>query len=381
MQKKRTEPYLSTYLHNKGRKLGLPIGGTFELTARCNFNCPMCYVHLNQPDVAHRELTAQQWIDLARQARDQGMVFVLLTGGEPFVRKDFCEIYGAMKKMGLLISINSNGSMLSGEILEKLLADPPFRMNISLYGGCNETYQFMCGQSAFHRVVENIRALRQAGVDVRINLSITPYNRQDLAKIHAISRELDVHIKGTSYMYPPIRVSGEYGGGNRLTVEEAADCAVQWDLLRFSPEEFALRAEAIRELKSIEPPDCPVESDVGVRCRAGSSSFWMTWDGRMLPCGMLPGPVAYPLEEGFQAAWGRILAQTRDIRTPAKCVSCPKKDVCGVCAAVCLTETGHFDQVPEYMCRMTDGIIEKTWEAYQSRKEERNADQEGTHQA
>ncbi len=379
MQKKQTEPYLSTYLHAKGRRLGLPISGTFELTARCNFNCPMCYVHLNQPGIAERELTAGQWIDLARQARDRGMVFVLLTGGEPFVRKDFFEIYGEMKKMGLLISINSNGSMLSGEILEKLLADPPFRMNISLYGGCNETYRSMCGQDAFAKVVENIRALRKAGVDVRLNLSITPYNRQDLEKIYEISRELDVHVKGTSYMFPPLRVSGEYGGGNRFTEAEAAEAAVAWDRIRFTPEEFALRAQAIRNLQSTDPPECPVEAEEGVRCRAGSSSFWMTWDGRMLPCGMMPVLEARPLEVGFQAAWEQIMAGTRTIRMPGKCTVCPKKEVCGVCAASCLTETGHFDQVPEYMCRMTDGIIEKTWEACQSGKEEDHADQEGTH--
>lgn len=116
MKKGLTEPYLSTYLHSKGARLGLPIAGNFELTARCNFQCPMCYVHLSQSDVnaVGQELTTAQWIDIARQAKDSGMVFALLTGGEPFVRKDFFEIYDAMREMGLMISINSNGSMLDG---------------------------------------------------------------------------------------------------------------------------------------------------------------------------------------------------------------------------------------------------------------------------
>ncbi len=378
MQRKQTEPYLSTYLHSKGARLGLPISGTFELTARCNFNCPMCYVHLKQEDVADRELSAERWISLAREARDQGMVFVLLTGGEPFVRKDFFEIYSAMKQLGLLISINSNGSMLSGEVLQRLLEDPPFRVNISLYGGSPETYRNMCGQNAFDRVVENIRALRQAGVDVRINLSITPYNRQDVAKIYGLTQELNVNIKGTSYMYPPIRVNGEFGGGNRLTEEEAAQAAVEWDMLRFTSEQFSLRAQAMARMEAVEPPDCPVESEEGVRCRAGSSSFWMTWDGKMLPCGMIPSPAAYPLETGFAKAWEYIRAEVKAIRTPEKCVSCPKRDVCGVCTAVCLTETGHFDQVPEYMCRMTDGIIQRTLQAESRRKELEHADQKRT---
>ena len=151
MSSNQTEPYISTYMHRKGRSLGLPIAGNFELTARCNFDCPMCYVHLKQKDMEAigKELSAEQWITLARQAKEQGMMFALLTGGEPFVRKDFFEIYEAMRAMGIMVSINSNGSMLSGEIRERLLENPPTRMNISLYGGCRETYRNMCGQDAF----------------------------------------------------------------------------------------------------------------------------------------------------------------------------------------------------------------------------------------
>ncbi len=373
LQRNQNEPYLSAYLHNKGRRLGLPVSGTFELTARCNFHCPMCYVHLSQEDAeaAGRELTAREWIDLAREAKNQGMVFALLTGGEPFVRKDFFEIYSAMKQMGILVSINSNGSMLSGPVLEKLLENPPFRVNISLYGGSNETYRNMCGRDAYETVVENIRALREAGVDVRLNLSITPYNHQDIGKICDAARELGVHVKGSSYMYPSIRVNGQqYGEGNRLSPDEAAEAGLQWDLLRFTPEQFAQRAEAMHALHPLAPEDCPLEIDAGVRCRAGSSSFWMTWDGRMLPCGMMPHPVAYPLEVGFQTAWNQIREATRAIRTPSQCAVCPKRDVCGPCAAICITETGYFDQLPEYKCRMTDALIEKTWQAYCQGKEQ-----------
>ncbi len=371
MERRQTEPYISAYLHGKGRRLGLPIGGTFELTARCNFNCPMCYVHLSREDqqARGRELTAGQWIDLARQARDAGMVFALLTGGEPFVREDFFEIYSAMKAMGLLISINSNGSMLQGEILEKLLADPPFRINISLYGGSEETYRNMCGQNAFDRVVENIRALRQAGVDVRLNLSITPYNVQDLEKILRLSRQLQVHVKASGYMYPPMRVDeSRVGTGNRLTEAQAAASTLQWDAFRLTEEEFSQRAEALHRLQGAQR-DCPMELDEGIRCRAGSSSFWLTWDGKMTPCGMMPHPAAYPLQDGFPAAWQQILEETKKIRTPKECAACPKREACSVCAAVCLTETGRFDGVPQYMCRMTQELIDQTWRAYRERKE------------
>lgn len=373
MNRKSTEPYLSTYFHAKGKKLGLPIAGNFELTARCNFNCPMCYVHMTEAQVAAtgKELTARQWLEIARQAKDRGMIFALLTGGEPLMRKDFFEIYKGMKAMGLLISINTNGSMLRGEILEQFLADPPCRFNISLYGGSNETYANMCGRPVYDQVKENIRALRKAGVEVSLNLSVTPYNRQDLDRIYADAVELDVNVRASSYMYPPIRLEdGTYGCGNRLSASDAAKCSVEWDLLRFDREEFAQRAQNMAQMVNEDKEGCPVESDEGIRCRAGSTSFWMTWDGRMLPCGMMTEPVAYPMEVGFEAAWEQIRHASAQVRTPAKCTACEYQEVCGVCAAVCYTETGRFDGVPEYVCEKTRQTVHFTQQAYAERKSE-----------
>lgn len=368
--KTNTEPYLSTYLHSKGRRLGLPIAGNFELTARCNFNCPMCYVHMSEEQVraSGRELTAAQWLDIAQAAKERGMIFVLLTGGEPLVRPDFFEIYRGMKEMGLLISINSNGSMLRGEILEKFIQDPPVRFNVSLYGGSNETYQRMCGRPVYDQVKENLRTLRQAGIDVSLNLSITPYNKDDLPMIYADAMELGVHVRASSYMYPPVRVNGEqFGCGNRLSATEAARCSVTWDELRFTEEEFRIRAENTRKLVNEHKEGCPVESGEGVTCRAGSSSFWMTWDGRMLPCGMMTTPEVYPLEVGFDAAWEQLRAATAAIRLPSACVDCSHKELCGVCAAVCFTETGRFDGVPTYICEKTREQVRLTEEVYAER--------------
>ena len=370
IERKQTEPQISRYLHARGARLGLPIGGNFELTARCNFDCPMCYVHLKQEDIdaQGRELTAEQWIDLARQARDAGMVFALLTGGEPFVRKDFFEIYHAMKEMGILISINSNGSMLRGEILDRLLEDPPTRINISLYGGSTDTYAAMCGRPAYDQVVENIRALKEAGVDVRLNVSITPYNRDDLEAICRKAGELGVHVKLASYMYPSIRVNGgKYGYGDRLSPEEAAKASVEWDRIRFEPEVFARRAEAMRQQTLVLESECGADPEEGVSCRAGRTAFWITWDGRMLPCGMMPRPEVRPLETGFEAAWKRLREETAGLRMPAACGSCPRRSACAVCAAVCVTETGEFNRVPAYMCRMTEAVIRETIKADEER--------------
>lgn len=360
LENNRTEPLVATYLHQKGGRLGLPVSGTFELTARCNFSCPMCYVHLYKEEIqmAGRELSTDEWITLARQARDAGMMFALLTGGEPLLRSDFFEIYGAMKDMGLMISVNSNGSLIKGENLRKFIDNPPFRMNISLYGGGRQTYINMCKADAFEQVADSIRALKEAGVEIRLNLSLTPYNADDIEKIFNISQELGVHIKCNTYMYPPMRKKGCAGSEvKRFTPEDAAKYMMQWDKLRLSPEEFALRCKNILSLTDYSAEGCTVSVEPNVRCRAGRSSFWLSWDGKMLPCGMMSAPAADPIKDGFLTAWECIKEKSKDIHLPVECTHCPKRKICNHCAAVCVTETGSFSDVPSYMCRYTDALV------------------------
>lgn len=115
-----TEPRLSSYLHARAYRSGTPLAGNFELTARCNFNCKMCYVHLTAEEQQRRgrELTADEWLAIAQEARSRGMLFLLLTGGEPLIRKDFRYLLTELKKMGLLVSVNSNGSLIDRDWLD-----------------------------------------------------------------------------------------------------------------------------------------------------------------------------------------------------------------------------------------------------------------------
>jgi hypothetical protein len=76
----------------------------------------------------------------------------------------------------------------------------------------------------------------------------------------------------------------------------------------------------------------------------------------MLPCGMMPGPVTYPMETGFSVAWEQLREAVKQIRMPQACTSCAKRKICCVCASVCVAETGAFDGVPDYVCRRTDAI-------------------------
>lgn len=355
------EPLWSRYIHQKAAKLGIPLSGNFELTTRCNFNCKMCYVHNNsQPDA----MTAEEWLALARQARDQGMVFVLLTGGEPFIRKDFKKIYSGMKKLGLLIQINTNASLIDDDTIEFLRRDPPLRINVTLYGGNNDTYRRLCGQPAFDTVVQNLRKMKAAGLQVRANASFTPYNAADVEEVFRICFDMDMAVKGTSYMFPPIRLNGDRFGDetHRFSSEEAAAYLLKCREQYMKPEQLATYCEGEFPADLVE--ECMDGEGEHMRCRAGSSAFWVTWDGRLLPCGMF-SMEGYSIKKmGFARAWQSVRDFCADLMMPAACTNCPEKKRCTVCAASAYCETGDLTKRPEYICRMTYELHRLTAEKY-----------------
>ncbi len=336
------EPLMVKYLHDKGAREGIPVSGTFELTQRCNFSCEMCYVH----DCKQKAdpLSAEDWLRLAHQAKEAGTVFLLLTGGEPLLREDFEQIYRALAKMGFLISINTNGSLLDN-YAELFSEFPPTRINVSLYGADNSAYSRLCGNEAFDRVMKSVEKMKELGISMRFNTIFTPKNISEYKKIADISKELLIPLKPATYTYPSVRLGGE-NKDSRFTPEEAAESIFAIDEYRFEKDFFI---EKTKQLLSL--PEGSKENTV--RCRAGRASFWVTADGTMLPCGMMPSPCAKPFETGFEKAWEDIKAATARIRLPEECTTCKYAGICHVCAAMCKAETGDFGKTPQYICRMT----------------------------
>ncbi len=349
------EPAFSSYLHAKARKEGFAVSGTFELTSRCNFRCKMCYIHSEECNKSTDELPAEWWIETGRRAVAQGLVFLLITGGEPLLRNDFPYIYTELKKMGLVVSLNTNGYLLKGEIAELFKKDPPFRINVSLYGASDDTYERFTGTRGFTQVIENIRNMREAGIDMRFNCSITPDNCEDIENIFNIAKELDMHIKTTPYMYPQMRVNGVAGQNSyRLSADDAAKYRVKWSELKYSTEEFIKRADSMKSIIELLEKDKTVPPATNkVMCRAGSSSFWINKSGEMSACGIIDK--AFDVKSlGFDGAWAEVKKSTHAIELPAECLSCKYRKICNVCAATCYTETGDFSSVPEYVCRFSE---------------------------
>lgn len=355
---------ITEYLYAKASRSRFPVSGTFELSPVCNFACKMCYVRKTRSQVlAHDRpmMTLEKWLKVAQEARDAGMLYLLLTGGEPFLWPDFWPLYEALSTMGLLISINSNGSLIDDAAIARLKKNPPDRINITLYGGSDAAYEALCGvKGVFHQVDRAIRGLKEAGIVVKLNCSLTPDNAADQAAIVQYAKDHDLLLTMTEYMFPPLRRDPSMVGKNqRFTPEEAALYHLRGMKLQMEPDAYT---ESLRRISAgtAEPlgldESCVDPRDGKIRCRAGSASFWITWDGWMTPCGMLPEPKTELAGRSFGEAWEDLGEISRRLALSGICPKCESRNLCHACAAMATAETGSASGVPQYLCRMVQAM-------------------------
>lgn len=356
----RYETPLTKLLFQKAEIQKLPLSGTFELSPICNFDCRMCYVHQTPEQVKknpRKMRTLEQWKNLADKAADAGMLYLLLTGGEPFLWPDFWELYEYVSKKGFVVSINSNGSLIDENAVEKLKKMPPSRINITLYGASTETYGRLCrNPDGFRKVDRAITFLREAGIQVKLNCSLTPDNVCDLEKIVTYAKERKLILEVATYMFPPLRKNpASVGRNERFTPREAAYWQIRRYQLQYENDRFVKFLEDLSN-GVVDPmgmdEGCYDPVDGKIRCRAGSASFWATWDGYLLPCGMMTEPKVDMDDCDFQKAWEELIKVTQQIWLSGICTKCKNQGICHACAAMELAENGELGKIPKYLCEM-----------------------------
>ncbi len=352
---------LTQLLYQKANRARTPLSGTFELSPLCNLSCRMCYVRKTAQQVRDHPrpmVTMEQWLRLAEEARQEGMLFLLLTGGEPFLWQGFQTLYEQLRSMGFVLSINSNGTLIDADTVSWLKQKPPQRVNVTLYGASNATYQRLCGRAGmFDRAVSAIDRLQAADVQVKINCSITPQNVQDFPQIVEFCQSRSLLLDAMTYMFPPVRRDASMVGENdRFTPAEAAFHALEKQRLLLAPEAYRAYLQELRDGLAAPPcaEDCATES--GIHCQAGRASFWITWDGYMTPCGMMNHPRVDLQTMNFQTAWRQTVAHTDALTINATCAACPNQRVCHACPAMAAAETGSHAGVPTYLCTMAEEL-------------------------
>ena len=343
----------------------IPLTGAFELLPVCNLDCKMCYVRLNMDEVNKQGglLPEEEWIEYASQARDAGLLYPLLTGGEPLLHPGFYRIFNAMEKMGLQISVNSNGTLINESVSKWFGAHVPTRINITLYGASEDTYQKHCGDgTAYGKVKNAVQFLRKYNVPFKFNVSITPENVDDLEDMMKYAKSVNAPIRVATYMFPPLRRDeGMVGKNHRLSPREAALARVKADWLQSDEHWFvgqAKRFEKFVPLTEEKLVGLGESREMGMTCRAGRSSFWLNWKGELGNCGMYTTHSVSLKGRKFKEVWEEVVKDTDEVRHLAFCNKCPNYHLCHACIAMVHNECGNTNGRPIYLCEMNQASAE-----------------------
>ena len=336
---------------------GRPINGSLELLPLCNMNCDMCYIRLSRSEMEKkgRLRTADEWIRLVDQMTRSGVLFLLLTGGEPLLFPDFKRLYLELRQRGMILTINTNGTLVDEEWAEFFGKHKPRRINVTLYGADNKAYERLCHYpGGFEKALKGVQMLKRQGVDVKINGSVTKENRKDMSSIYRIGKKMGVPVHMDTYMLPGIHERElPFDKQSRLLPEKAALAEIEMRKEEMPPDVFRKYAEEM--ILQIEKRNAVYPDQI--TCLAGNCSFAVSWDGRMRPCVTFEKPAVSAFEQGFEAAWRKISQKAKELRLSESCVRCPLRPVCKTCAASAYLETGSYDGVPEYLCRYTKEFV------------------------
>jgi radical SAM protein with 4Fe4S-binding SPASM domain len=302
----------------------------------------MCYVRYSARDncVKRDELTASSWVDIARQASEHGMVFLLLTGGEIFLRRDIFEIYEPLTKMGFIINLFSNGTLITNRIAERLASAPPNRMEITLYGATAKTYKDVTGAySGYERCCSGVEQLLKYKVPLGLKTTVTKDNFHEIESMRQMANNW-----GLSFSVFTLLSKRPDGGVNK--VEQCRLGAVECVNLeiRSNPTKWSDAEQTFSNLRQNN-----------FNCLAGKASFSVNPSGEINACLDLPHPRARIQEEGFFNAWKKVqMFVDNASAVSSTCANCDSSYYCRRCPAWSLMETGSLNQPVPYLCEIAD---------------------------
>jgi len=286
----------------------------WEVTGRCNVRCVHCYLDdKTQPGIplADRMRLLDRLVEI-------GGLWLQLTGGEALSDPHFEETYRAAWERGFLISVSTNGLLLSSWI-DLFRALPPKRIAVSLYGGSNGTYAAMTGETrqGFDRVAGSIRLAAAAGIRLRVSIIATKLNSHDIESMESLLKEIRVPFHVYTRLSPSLR-------SNPSPMEQMANIGRPATFFRESS-----------------------------RCAGGVFALHIHPSGKASPCKHLPGISADLLSEDDDAL--HALSDHPGRRAPSpRCASCRAASQCTTCAPI-LALYEKAGAIPAYVCATYPG--------------------------
>jgi len=320
----------------------VPVAASIELTMRCNLHCAHCYC---PPGDRGRELDTDEIKGVFDRMAEMGTLFLLMTGGDPLLRKDFPTLYSYAKERGMLVTVYTNGTLVTDEIAELWEALPPHQVEISLYGLTREVYEKVVGvKGSYDRCLAGIGRVLEGGHELALKCPVTRQNAHEIAGVAQLAKDL-----GVEFRYDPLILATMEGEQHPHALRLSAD------------EVVALEASDVEKDRAwrqylTEDEHPKLDSQRLFSCAAGRNFLHVDACGNVQVCLMVKNFKRSlrekSLERIYHDDFPEILSTRRD--QVSSCGDCAHRSTCDNCPGVALWETRRSDSQVDFACRLSE---------------------------
>jgi MoaA/NifB/PqqE/SkfB family radical SAM enzyme len=279
-----------------------------ELTYRCNLDCVFCY---NDLALAGKPLSLADYRTLIDDLATMGVLHLSLSGGEPLAHPDFFAIGAHARQRGFAVRVKSNGHALRGALARRLREEvDPYLIEVSLHGASAATHDRQTRVAgSFERLLANLAGLRELGLRVQLNSTLTAWNEAELAATFELADRLGLPLQVDPEVTPR-------DDGDRSPLDLAPSRAGVRRLFEIQAERLERAGAApVRVARHGDEPGAQAAS--GKHCGAGSSHLTIDPFGNVYPCVQWRRPVGNLHETAIAGIWSGSagLAEVRRIET------------------------------------------------------------------
>jgi len=336
----------------------LPRLVALETTGACNLSCVHCRASaVSKP--APDELTTREVKGLIDDMAGFSDPVLILTGGEPLLRKDIYEVASYASKRLSRVVLSTNGTLLTPEIASRLKEAGVSRVSISLDGASAKTHdEFRQVKGAFEGSLRGIEALKEAGLEFQINSTITRQNVGEIEDIYALARKLGAKALSIFMLVPTGRGKeieetelppGEYERVLNWICEKQVEVEESGEELFMrptcAPHYFRVMKQRVKEGKKAPEMRHGRLQSLTKGCLGGTAFAFISRTGEVFPCGYLPAKAGSIRESSFRSIWdnSKVFKELRDPKKlKGKCGRCEYKTVCGGCRARAYSRHGDY---------------------------------------
>ena len=309
---------------------------SWSTTNQCNLDCPHCYRDAGEP--LPGELTTSQARTMLEQISTVMDDFkpapkiMVFSGGEPLLRKDIYKLVAHAASLGMRPVFGTNGTLLTREVVQKLIDAGASAMGISLDSIDPDRHNEFRGMpDGFQKTLDGMRNCKEMGLRFQVHTTVMDWNYNEIEEITDLTVEMGGSAHHIFFLVPTGRAAFLAKGIMKAQkYEEILDRIME------------RQKDIPIELKpTCAPQFMRIAKQKGLNmrfsrgCIAGISYCLIGPLGDVQPCAYLDMSLGNVKEESFVDIWrdSPVFEKLRTMEYSGRCGICEYKDVCGGCRA------------------------------------------------